>query len=279
VTIHDFLRAAEDNDAARLRTILVRIIVTDDYGTRDKVIRATNRQTAVPAASLRATDQIQRDLESVFLSADWFYERRKNHYRNQRKTPARIVGIPYLAQAIMAVGLSDPSNSRARPSSLLKRDVDYERIFDPRVDYKTYLWIAQVQKAVDEFLRSEPASATAAERTNLRFYVSMLLVATRFGGRVYNPRQLGDLTGAEFSDREMMDAVERVRVALTKFQDANGGQIDRIVKNKDFTEALLADAFLDHGDGVGSDHVDASPDGCEARPLPKSDLGVSERVR
>jgi len=249
VTIHEFLRQAEDPPAARSRSILVRIIVTDDYGTRDKVIRATNRQTAVPAASLRATDQIQRDLESFFLSEDWFYERRKNYYRNQGKTPARTVGIPYLAQAIMAVGLSDPSNSRARPSSLLKRDVDYERIFNPRVDYKVYLWIAQIQKAVDEFLRSERAGATAAERTNLRFYVSMLLVATRFDGRVYNSGQLADLCGAAFSEDEMMDTLERVRGALTKFQETNGGQIDRIVKNKDFTEALLADEFPDTGDG------------------------------
>jgi hypothetical protein len=96
-TIHDYLHDAETNDPARTRGLLVRIIVTDDHRTRDKVIRATNRQTAVPAASLRATDQIQRDLETYFLSEDWYYERRKNYYRNHGKTPARTVSIPYLA--------------------------------------------------------------------------------------------------------------------------------------------------------------------------------------
>jgi hypothetical protein len=146
----------------------------------------------------------------------------------------------------MAIGLSDPSNSRARPSSLLKRDTDYERIFDSRVDIKTYLWIAKVQKSVDEFLRTDEAAATAAERTNLRFYVSMLLVAQRFGGQVYSPRQLSILTDVEFSQEEMGVALEQVRRSLADFQSAFGGQVDQIAKNKDFTEALLDDVF---GDG------------------------------
>lgn len=145
----------------------------------------------------------------------------------------------------MAIGLSDPSNSRARPSSLLKRDADYARIFDPIVDLKIYLWIAKVQKAVDEFLRTAAAGATAAERTNLRFYVSMLVVAQHFGGRVYNPRQLGGLCDIDFSTEAMEAALTQVRSSLTAFQAARGGEVDKIAKNKDFTESLLADAFRD----------------------------------
>lgn len=213
VTIFEYLSRADTADPARSRSLLVRIIVTGDSVTRDRVIRATNRQTTVPAASLRATDEIQRDLERFFLGEDWFYERRKNYYRNQGKPPSKIVSIPYLAQAIMAIGLSDPSNSRARPSSLLKRDPDYERIFDPRVEYPIYLWVAQVQKAVDEFLRSEAASASATDRTNLRFHISMLLVARRLGARVYNPKQLAGLVGTAFTEDEMMQALQRVRGA------------------------------------------------------------------
>jgi hypothetical protein len=240
VTIFEYLRRADTADPARSRSLLVRIIVTDDHDTRDRVIRATNRQTAVPVASLRATDDIQRDLERFFVGQDWFYERRKNYYRNQGKTPSKIVSIPYLAQAIMAIGLSDPSNSRARPSSLLKRDVDYERIFDARVEYPIYLWVAQVQKAVDEFLRSERAAASATDRTNLRFHVSMLLVARRLGARVYNAKQLAALVGTEFTEDDMMSALQGVREALADFQK---GQVDKIVKGRDFTDALLGKEF------------------------------------
>jgi hypothetical protein len=243
VTIFQYLRAAGGDDPARARSILVRIIVTDDHGTRDKVIRATNRQTAVPVASLRATDQIQRDLERYFLSADWFYERRKNYYRNQGKTPSKTVSIPYLAQATMAIGLSEPSNSRARPSSLLKRDADYARIFDSGVDFAIFLWLAKVQKQVDAFLRSDRAKGTAAERTNLRFCVSMLLVAKKYGGRVFNTKQLKDLCGTEFTDDETMDALRDAREKLTEFQQSRGTQVDKLVKNRDFTDYLFAQVF------------------------------------
>lgn len=66
-TVFDVLRGAAEDHPALDRAVLVRILVTDDASTRDRVIRATNRQTSVPAASLRATDEIQRDIEAYFL--------------------------------------------------------------------------------------------------------------------------------------------------------------------------------------------------------------------
>ncbi len=50
------------------RSILVRIIVTGDSTSRDKIIKATNSQTSMPPASLRATDKIQHDIEDFFIS-------------------------------------------------------------------------------------------------------------------------------------------------------------------------------------------------------------------
>lgn len=67
------------------------------------------------------------------------------------------MSIPLLAQAVMAMGLSRPDNSRARPSSLLKRDDDYQKIFSANLPLEVFLWLAQSQKAVDAFLLSEGA--------------------------------------------------------------------------------------------------------------------------
>lgn len=72
----------------------------------------------------------------------------------------------------MAMGLSRPDNSRARPSSLLKRNEDYKRIFSASTNLEIYLWLAKAQKAVDAFLLSEEAAATAQERTNVRFHLA-----------------------------------------------------------------------------------------------------------
>ena len=109
------LSAAQKEHPVFERTLLVRILQTEDPATRDRVIRATNRQTSVPEASLRATDATQRRIEAFFASNDLYYDRRKNYYRNNGRPKDRIVGIPLLAQTVMAVGLSRPDDSRARP--------------------------------------------------------------------------------------------------------------------------------------------------------------------
>jgi len=246
VSIFNYLLDASADDPARDRNILVRIIATQDPDTRDRIIRATNRQTAVQAASLRATDTIQRDLEKYFLGHDWYYERRKNYYRNQGKPAARIVTIPYLAQAVLAMGFSDPSNSRARPSSLLKRDADYNRIFDPKLDFGVYLWLAQTQKFVDGVLRSAKLQANGL--TNLRFHTAMTAVAFKFEGRVFDPKQLTSLIEEMFTPNEVFKAGTVVAQAGEAFSKATKMvKLDQVVKSGDFTEFLLDRLFPSEG--------------------------------
>lgn len=250
VSIFNHLSSASEDDAARQRLVLVRVIATRDAQARDRIVRATNRQTAVQQASLRASDPIQRDLEKFFLSEGWFYERRKNYYRNQAKPPAKIVAIPYLAQAVLASGFSEPSNSRARPSSLLKRDEDYERIFDPTIPYPVFLWVASVQKEVDAFLRAVKFGQRT--ETNLRFHVAMIAVANLLEGRAFNPKQLSHLTDSVVDANEMTVAARFVIDSFDPFFAASSsadGSIDRAVKSQAFSDFLLAQRFPDASDG------------------------------
>lgn len=55
------------------RSLLVRVLVTSDPQTRDKVIKATNSQTTIPPASLRATDPVQRNIEDFFATHGLYY--------------------------------------------------------------------------------------------------------------------------------------------------------------------------------------------------------------
>jgi AIPR protein len=237
--------ARSPGGALENRSVLVRILATQDPRVRDRVIRATNRQTSVPAASLRATDDVQRNIESYFASRDWYYDRRKNYYRNIGKAPARIISIPLLAQAVLAIGFSEASNSRARPSSLLKSDSDYARIFSSDIALPTYLWIAKTQRAVDEFLTSSAAGSTANERTNLRFYVSMLAVAIKFRGKIYNPGQLKKLAAddAEFTEPELRHSFEECRERAQTFCETKGWTLDRATKTSDFVQSVIRDEF------------------------------------
>jgi AIPR protein len=251
VSIFNHLVTAKEDDPARDRLVLVRAIATQDPAVRDKIVRATNRQTAVQQASLRASDPIQRDLEMFFLNRSWFYERRKNYYRNQGKPSQKIISIPYLAQTASACGFSDPSNSRARPSSLLKRDEDYERIFDRAIPYEVYFWLAQVQRFIDITLRS--ANFPQKQATNLRFHLAMLVVASLHGNRVYHPKQLADLTETSADSENLGEPlIEASKFVVGAFDGYFGEtkqdpSIEQAVKSQAFT-AFLLDRRFPEGD-------------------------------
>jgi hypothetical protein len=239
------LRSLPEDHGALDDSVLVRILVTDDPKTRDLVIRATNRQTSVPAASLRATDDIQRSIEAYFLANGWFYDRRKNYYRNIGKNPELIVSIPLLAQAMMAMGLGQANNSRARPSSLLKNDDDYTKIFSEKIALPVYLWVAQAQKDVDVFLLSTVANTTAPERTNLRFHLAMLATARLFGGRVYAPAQLARLPdeGKKIEDADLGSCLADLRAWYAEYTQSTGDATDKAAKSAEFVDFIFNKAF------------------------------------
>jgi len=243
-TLYNTLHDVEPTHFALDRSVLVRILVTADQVVRDAVIRATNSQTTVQPASLRATDEVQRKIEAYFLGKGWFYDRRKNYFRNLGKSPERIVSIPLLAQAVMAMGLSQPDYSRARPSSLLKKNEDYSRIFPEQLPLAVYLWLAKAQKQADAVLSADPDTSTP-ERTNLRFHLSMLAAARLLGSRVHAPAQLASIAeeGATIGDADLRDCLAQLREYYRTFASGNADPMDKIAKGPEFVEHVLSEAF------------------------------------
>lgn len=176
-TIYNHLRSKNNGDRSKEnRAILIRIIVTSISDIRDRIIKATNFQTAIPPASLRATDRIHRNIEEYFLSHGWFYERRKNYYKNLSKPVDKIISIPYLAQSIMAIVFCEPHNARSKPSSLIKRDDDYKRVFNEVLSLDTYLYCAKVLKQIEVFIRSSAEEHTVHDKSNLKYHLAMFLI-------------------------------------------------------------------------------------------------------
>ena len=221
--------------------VLVRIIKTNDSEVRDRIIRATNRQTAVSPASLRATDELQRKIETFFYGHELFYDRRKNYYRNISKPKDKIVSISGLAQAVMAMGLSRPDTARARPSTLLKSDSDYERVFDEKTPLAAYLWAAKAQRQVDTFMLSTEAETSAQERTNLKFYVGMLAAAKLLGKKVRAPSELASLGDEDrgVEEADLGECLEVVRGAMKGLEERRGEAADKIAKGPDLVGEVL----------------------------------------
>ncbi len=215
------------------RNILVRVMVPDDEGSRDRIIRATNSQTSVQLASLRATDKIHRDIEEYFSGRGLYYDRRKNYYKNRGVPRDRIVGIPYLAQSVMAILLQRPDTARARPSSLLKKDSDYSQIYSDNYPIRLYYVCAAAMRRVEAYLRQVGSELPRKERNNVKFHVGMHAVGsmTESGGR--SPREVAELDIDQLSDDRMAASFEAVNAAY----EALGGT-DRVAKGAELPRAV-----------------------------------------
>jgi hypothetical protein len=246
--IYDVLKNCPSQETEN-KMLLVRVIVTGDAATRDQVIRATNRQTTVTDASLRATDEVQRNIENYFLTKGWYYDRRKNFYKNDGKDVSKIVGIPFLGAAVTAMGLARPDKSRGKPSSLLKNDDDYKLVFSPSIDLEIYLWAAKMQRRVDAFIISEAADATITQRSNLKYHLSMLIVDQLNGGAVKGPQGLRILA---LGDKSISD--EEIELLFTKLKRWSDDYLksedvilERATKSQRFSDYLLKKAKDERG--------------------------------
>lgn len=243
--IHDVLTATGvDLERHKRRSVQVRVIKTLDEAIRDDVIRATNSQTKVPDASLHATEDLHRQIESHFAAKGWYYGRRKNFYKNAGKPADKIISIATLGQAVMAIGLSRPDDARARPSTLLNNEADYAAVFNPSLSLDVYLWVATVQRRVDSALLTEAVAADASTRTNTRFYVSSFLVTKALGAQVFNPTQLTQLAQAPLAigEDDVKAALAVVLEELGTVAADNSWQPDRAAKSHLLATAVTARA-------------------------------------
>lgn len=224
------------DDPSDERKILVRVMVPNEDESRDRIIKATNSQTAVLLSSLRATDKIHRDIEEYLRPRGLFYDRRKNYYRNEGKPRNKIVGVPYLAQSVMAIVLRRPDTARARPSSLLKTDEDYERVFNPAYPIGLYHVCAEVMRRVEEELKAPELNVAPKDRNNLRFYVAMHAIMEASNSQTPGP---SEIAGFDVGGLDQTSVQQSVVLIQPKY-DALGGD-DQTAKGPALLKAVLED--------------------------------------
>jgi hypothetical protein len=218
--------------AADTRNLLVRVIVPTDPASRDRIIKATNSQTYIPPASLRATDKIHRDIEDHLKARGYYYDRRKNHYKNEGIALEKIISIPYMAQAVMSVALQRPDNARSRPSSLLKKDEDYKSLFSDSMPIALYGFCGGLVKRIEALMRIR-AVLSQKDRGNIRFHSAMYAAALATARLEPKVAQLAALDLHTIPDSLIEEAIDE---AYKLFQSLGG--TDSIAKASEFVSAL-----------------------------------------
>lgn len=237
-TSHEIYRYFSELDEPVVdeRAILVRIICEQDEEARDRIIRATNSQTAIPPASLRSSDEVHRNIEDFLKANGFYYDRKKNYYKNQGMPVAKIISIPYMAQAMMAITLLKPDSARARPSTLLNSEKEYRRIFSLDTPIDVFLKVVQIMKSVENYLKPDVCGVELERKdiTNIKFYVAMLVGIALTKGKEDIINKLATLPKVEIQDSVLIEALNKTN---NKFQELGG--TDQIAKGPILLEALL----------------------------------------
>lgn len=207
-----------NRDETDTRSVLVKIVKSTDKETIDKIISATNRQTPVNPALLRATDDIQRKLEIFFEQKGYFYDRRKNFYKNLGKPISKIFSIQSTAQAIHAILNRKPSESRAKPTTLIKTTDSYESIFRTDLDFEAYLNACLIVRDIETKIKTSELSKS--DRSLIRTFTyhtariatSLLLSKSHPSATEIKSISLSSLTQELFDD-----SVENLKSIIQDF--------------------------------------------------------------
>ncbi len=258
--IYNYLNTKRKEDVNNLdRAILIKVIVTQEPETRDRIIKATNYQTPIQTTQISiVTQPIQRDIEYYFFTHDWFYDRRKNYYKNMGKPIDRIISITYLAQAVMAIVLREPHKSSTKGSPSLIITNDYGRVFNKSFKPDVYLFCASTLKTIEIFIRNMLLPEQSGNAINhveslemkmiftpenlytLRFHMAMFITANLLDKSNYKPADIENLLQEKLPDLEKTGLeLSKLTASYAKECNKSSHDIKSIVKDKNFTNHLL----------------------------------------
>lgn len=220
------------------RAVLVKIIVTQDAEVRDRIIKATNYQTAVELSSLRATEKIQRDIEEILVKYGWYYDRRKNYHKNQGRPTQRIISPSYLASCVVALVLKDPARAAKLKMKFMRIDSQYERVFNASLDIRIYPIVLNIVKTVEQRLsecRFTWGQRQAKFSSDYRCLFSYAWVAKKLGGSQYCIDDLLALSEPVIEPTEM----DAIWGKLCQVVETNNFKMRKFLRNMAAIEKLV----------------------------------------
>jgi len=238
-TIFQFYSEAPQPDDDR--AILVKVLLAAEDSTRARIIKATNYQNSVDLSSLRGLDKIQRDLEHFLFDNGWFYDRRKNFYKNQGRPADRIVSMPYLAAAVRAVALGDPARSPRQRARSLTDDQTYSQVFNPSWDLRVYLVSLEITRAVEVVLHRRRMMGNSPPLALVN-YVSYLYTCSALGVRDYLPSDTPALVGHAPTSDHVLSIREDLLTATRSYQ-GQGKKYQGILLSREFIEQYVASRY------------------------------------
>lgn len=226
------------------RSVLIKIIVSQEDDTRDAIIRATNNQTDVELASLHATDKIQRDIEDIFERSDFYYERRKNFHANIGSPSSKIITPLYLASGYVNLVLKSPQKASTLRSRFMRSDESYNKVFSDNTPIQVYPVIAAILKRTDLILEGfRPKKGFGGERFLKRWrqIISLITVSRIIGKFDFSAKELSEMELDIYTDDEIRKTWDFIN--KTRSDDIK----EKTIKSKSYMVKLCSDAANEFG--------------------------------
>jgi hypothetical protein len=225
---------------ADIRSVLVKVIINEDKKTIDHIIASTNSQNPVSPSLLRATDDVQREIELFFLNSGYFYDRRKNYYKNQGKPAGRIFSIQTAAQVIESIIFNNPNSARSKPTSLIKEDSTYNRIFNPTHNYKAYLICCLLNKKIVELWGNIEDREIKNKLANFKLHLTRIAASFLTNKSSVEIEDLLNIDIEILNEKIFNDYTKFLTESLDIYQQKNEDtNLINMAKTKGFTEALI----------------------------------------
>jgi hypothetical protein len=227
------------------RTLLIKIIQTDNELIRDSIIKATNNQSPVDPSSLRAMDKIQRDIEQLLFENDYYYDRRKNYYKNIGKSPEKIISLSYLWFSITALCLWEIKDAADGKTRFFRDDSKYNKVFNTSWNIWVFLRVVQIQKSIDLKLKEywfkwKPEVQRKTMARSYRFMFSYLFCVTQLKKVSYGPNELLSINVENINDEILNQLWEFILSSEENYVK------DWLYKWSKFRKSHRNKAFLDY---------------------------------
>lgn len=229
-----------DSDYGDIRSVLVKVIINENKTTIDHIIASTNSQNPISPSLLRATDDIQREIELFFLNEGYFYDRRKNYYKNQGKPASKIFGIQTNAQAVEAILFNNPHITRSKPTSLIKDDGAYNRIFNQAYNYKIYLNCCLIAQKSVELFRNIEVAEQKSTLSNFKLHLARIVTSFVVNKSAITKDDIAEIDISNLDQTRFDSSASLIVDAISEYQALNSGaNLINMAKTKQFTDFML----------------------------------------
>jgi hypothetical protein len=189
-------------------------------------------------------EDIHEKIEMAFPSFGLFYERQKNQYFDDESHDRdKIITLPYLIQALIAIVLRNPDQARGRPTSFGEKE--YGKMFRNSDKPELYANVALLMKRTEDFLGSRNPSLDRSYQYNVKFYVAMHAACTILKDAEPYRSKISQLSPVKATDTLLGDSLTAVHKIYTKLSKAEDP--DLVAKGPKLAQALQQELLTKYG--------------------------------